>query len=60
MNYEELDIIDKLKIQMVLQGYTQSDLANELEVSQSLLSLILSRKHDVSDKLKTKIKEIIF
>lgn len=59
MNFEELDIVDKLKVYKALNDLSQMDIAEKLQVSQSLLSLVFSKKICVSDKLKSKINQLL-
>ncbi|WP_431798870.1 helix-turn-helix domain-containing protein [Halobacillus andaensis] len=52
------DEIDHLVIYKGLNRLKQSELGEKLGLSQSMLSLILSRKHRASDEVMSKIKEI--
>jgi DNA-binding transcriptional regulator LsrR (DeoR family) len=57
--YEQLDLINKLKVYQALNGLNQTELGEKLEVSQPVVSRVLKRTHKPSFELQQKIHKLI-
>ena len=49
----------KVKLTRIILGQKQYELASELSISQSQLSLIENNRMDVREELKAKLKEVL-
>ncbi|MEH7483196.1 hypothetical protein V7157_19440 [Neobacillus drentensis] len=58
-DYEQLDLIDKLKVYQTLNGLNQTLLGEKLEVSQPVISRVLKRTHKPSFELQQRIHKLI-
>ena len=57
--YEQLDLINKLKVYQALNGLNQTVLGEKLEVSQPVISRILRRINKPSCELEQRIHKLI-
>jgi DNA-binding transcriptional regulator LsrR (DeoR family) len=57
--YEQLDLIDKLKVYQTLNGLNQTSLGEKLKVSQPVMSRVLKRTSKPSCELEQRIKNLI-
>jgi DNA-binding transcriptional regulator LsrR (DeoR family) len=57
--YEQLDLISKLKVFQALNGLNQTLLGEKLEVSQPVISRVLKRTHKPSYELEQRIHKLI-
>lgn len=57
--YEQLDLINKLKVYQALNGLNQTQLGEKLECSQPVISRVLKRVIQPSYELQQRIHKLI-
>jgi transcriptional regulator with XRE-family HTH domain len=59
MCYEELDLVDKLRILQTLKKLKQVELGERLQVSQPVISRVMRREHKPSYELEQRIIKLL-
>ncbi len=59
MCYEQLDLIDRLKVHATLNNINQTELGRSLSVSQPVISRVLKRQIKPSCELEKRIQQLL-